>query len=362
VKYLSVSSETRSYRIEIGPGLLKQSGPQLKAAGYRDRVVVITNPGVKRRHGAGLRLGLDAAGFRVTWLTIPDGEIYKTLESAHWLYKELARAGVERDTPMLALGGGVIGDLAGFVAATYLRGLPFFQVPTTLLAQVDSSIGGKVAVNLEDLKNMVGFFYPPQAVISDTDTLQTLPPAVYTAGLAEVIKCALIADEKLLAYLEDHLEKIKQRDSAVLEEVIFQTARIKAAIVSRDERETSERALLNFGHTIGHAVETASGLAVSHGEAVAMGMVAAGRLSHRMGYLREAEVERLADLIRRAGLPTAVPPLNREKLIEALSHDKKRRDRALRFILLHALGKGFISEEVTPALIGAVIEDGHAPR
>jgi 3-dehydroquinate synthase len=361
VKYVPVPLKTQSYRIDIGPGLLEHSGRRLTAAGFAGKAVVVTNPVVKRRHGPRLRKSLDEAGFNVTWLTVSEGEAFKSLESARRLFEELAGAYIERNTPLLALGGGVVGDLAGFVAATYLRGLPFFQVPTTLLAQVDSSIGGKVAVNLGNMKNMVGAFYQPQGVIADIDTLKTLPPPVFTAGLAEVVKCAFIGDDKFLVYLEDNLEKIRNRDGGALEETVFYTARIKAEIVVQDEKETGVRALLNFGHTIGHAVEAASDFAISHGEAVAMGMMAAGRLSHRLGYLREAELVRLADLIRRAGLPTAIPPLNRERLIEALRHDKKRRAKTLRFVLLNSLGKGFVSEEVTPALIGAILEDSRAP-
>ncbi len=342
---------SNSYDIDIGSGILKQSGHQLKEKGFAGRLVVIGNPVVQDLYGDVIGRSLTASGFTVTTLTVPDGEEQKSLETAGRLYRELAECYAERTTPILALGGGVIGDLAGFVAATYLRGVPLVQLPTTLLAQVDSSIGGKVALDHDRLKNKIGAFYQPRLVISDIDTIRTLDDKQFTNGLAEVIKYGVIRDEGFFTYLENNLDKIKLLDTETVEEIVFRSAKIKAEVVEKDEKDLGLRAILNFGHTVGHAVESVSNFKVSHGEAVAIGMLAAARISQRMSILKQNELARLEDLIKRAGLPTRLPDPGMEKLVAAMKQDKKVLKGRLRFILPQSLGKVFITEEVDLSLV-----------
>ena len=271
---------SNSYEIHIGSGLLMQTGHQLKESGFAGKLVIVTTPVVKRLYGDALKQSLAQEGFKVTVLQVPDGEEQKSLEVAARLYNELTDLYCERTTPIIALGGGVIGDLTGFVAATYLRGVPLIQVPTTLLAQVDSSIGGKVVVNHGQLKNRLGAFYQPRLVISDISVLKTLPAREFIGGLAEVIKYAVIRDKEFFAYLERNLDRIKSLDEEVLEEIVYKSSRIKVEIVEKDEKDLGLRNILNYGHTIGHAIESASDFKVEHGEAVALGMLAAGRISN----------------------------------------------------------------------------------
>lgn len=351
MKEIRLRLGSNSYDIDIGPGILKQSGHQLKEIGFDGRLVVISNPVVHDLYGDVVGRSLTASGFAVTTLTIPDGEEQKSLETAGRLYRELAECHAERTTPILALGGGVIGDLAGFVAATYLRGVPLVQLPTTLLAQVDSSIGGKVALDHDRLKNKIGAFYQPRLVISDIDTIRTLDDKQFTNGLAEVIKYGVIRDEGFFTYLENNLDKIKLLDAETVEEIVFRSAKIKAEVVEKDEKDLGLRAILNFGHTVGHAVESVSNFKVSHGEAVAIGMLAAARISQRMSILKQNELARLEDLIKRAGLPTRLPDPGMEKLVAAMKQDKKVLKGRLRFILPESLGKVFITEEVDLSLV-----------
>ncbi len=310
---------------------------------------------VKGLYGDALRQRLADEGFEVAIIEVPEGEEQKSLETAGRLYDELSRLHVERLTPVLALGGGVIGDLAGFVAATYLRGLPLVQVPTTLLAQVDSSIGGKVAVDQGQLKNKIGAFYQPGLTISDISTLKTLPPRALSTGLAEVIKHAVIWDKEFFTYLEEKLDKIKSFDEPVLERVVSRSAEIKAEVVEKDERDLGLRNVLNYGHTVGHAIETVSGFRVWHGEAVAMGMLAAGRISARLGVLDGDELARLESLITRAGLPAKMPELETERVIQAMRHDKKISGGKMKFVLLKSIGDVFITDEVSPSLVREVL-------
>ena len=249
----------------------------------------------------------------------------------------------------------MIGDLAGFVAATYMRGVPLVQIPTTLLAQVDSSIGGKVAVDHGQLKNIIGVFYQPKLVIADIDTLKTLPEAELANGLAEVIKSAAIRNRKFFDFLEANLERARSLDTAVLEEIVLETARIKAEIVARDEKDSGLRSILNYGHTIGHAIETVSDFQLKHGQAVAIGMVAAARISSRMGILDESDVIRLTNIIKKAGLPTEMPDLNIKEIISAMKHDKKVQQDKIRFVLLKSIGDAFITDEVSPSLVEEVL-------
>jgi len=269
----------------------------------------------------------------------------------------LSTSYAERTTPILALGGGVIGDLAGFVAATYLRGVPLIQIPTTLLAQMDSSIGGKVAVNHGQMKNKIGAFYQPRLVIADISTLRTLPPKELANGLAEVIKCAVIGDDGLFTYLEGNLDGIKSPGDRVLEEIVSRAAQIKADVVEKDEKDLGLRNILNYGHTIGHAIESASDFKVQHGEAVAIGMLAAARISNKLGIFDKNELIRLKGVLERASLPTEIPDLEIEKIIQAIKHDKKILKGKIRFVLPKAIGSVFITDEVSLSLVEEVLVD-----
>ena len=355
MKKVKVGLGSNSYEIHIGSGVLAHSGRQLKESGFSGKLIIITNPIVKRLYGDGLRQELIRQGFKVTIMPVPDGEEQKSLETAGRLYYELSKFYAERTTPILALGGGVIGDLAGFVAATYLRGVPLIQMPTTLLAQVDSSIGGKVAVNHGQLKNKIGVFYQPRLVISDIGTLGTLPQKEVTNGLAEVIKYAVIEDNGLFTYLESNLDGLKSLDSRVLEEVVFRSARIKAGVVEKDEKDLGLRNVLNYGHTIGHAIESASDFKLGHGQAVAIGMLAAARISNRLGIFDKNELLRLRGVIKSAGLPTEIPDLKLEKIIQAIKHDKKILRGRIRFVLPKAIGSVFITDQVSLSLIQEIL-------
>ncbi len=343
MKTVEVRLGSNSYEVHIGSGILAEAGCWLREGGFKDKLVIITNPVVNQLYGEALRQNLTREGFRVAILSVPDGEEQKSLETAGRLYHELTDLYAERTTPILSLGGGVIGDLAGFVAATYLRGIPLVQIPTTLLAQVDSSIGGKVAVNHDQLKNKIGVFYQPRLVLSDISTLRTLPPKELSNGLAEVIKSAVIWDREFFAYLETNLERIQSRDDRELEEVVFRSAKIKAEIVEKDERDLGLRNILNYGHTIGH------------GEAVAIGMLAAASISNRQGILDINELVRLKNLISRANLMVEIPNLDLNRVIQAVKHDKKILEGRIRFVLPKAIGDVFITDEVSPSLVEEVL-------
>jgi len=310
---------------------------------------------VKGLYNDVLTNGLTNAGFTVTTLEVSPGEEQKSLETAGRLYRELTSSYAEKTTPVLALGGGVIGDLAGFVAATYMRGVPLIQIPTTLLAQVDSSIGGKTAVDYGQLKNVIGVFYQPKLVITDIETLQTLPEAELANGLAEVIKSAAIRNRNLFNFLDLNIRKVPSLDTGMLEEIILETAGIKAAIVEQDEKDTGLRGILNYGHTIGHAIETVSDFQLKHGQAVAIGMTAAARISQKMGILDVSEVTRLTHVINNAGLPTEIPALNTKEIMQAMQHDKKVLQGKIRFVLLKAIGHAFITNEVSDSLVEEVL-------
>ena len=355
MRKINVELGTNSYDIYIGPGILAQTGQWLHEKGLPGKLVIITDPTVNGLYGQALSQRLVRDGYKVTTLLVPEGEKHKSLETAGRLYQELTDSYAERTTPILALGGGVIGDLAGFVAATYMRGIPLIHIPTTLLAQVDSSIGGKVAVDHGQLKNKVGAFHQPRLVISDIETLKTLPDHELANGLAEVIKSAAIRNERFFAFLEGNLELVKALDLPTLEEVVFQSAKIKAEIVEKDERELGLRAILNYGHTIGHAIESVSDLFIEHGKAVAIGMVAAARISHQMGLLDRRELVRLRDLIQNAKLPTQTPHLETTKIMQAMKHDKKVQQDRIRFVLLKSIGNALITDEVSPALVEEVL-------
>src|SRR3989304_6549023 len=280
-----VKLSNNSYDVIIGSGLLAQTGARLKELGFSGKAVIVTDSKVKTLYGNALRQSLTDGGFEVLLIEVPQGEGQKSLETAGKLYNQLSDFHAERNTPVLALGGGGIGDLTGFVAATYMRGVPLIQIPTTLLSQGDSSIGGKTAVNHGKLKNMVGAFYHPRLTISDVSTLKTLSPRELSDGLSEIIKHGVILDAEFFLYLEKNLAKIRALDEAVLEKVVARSAAIKAGVVEKDELDLGLRNILNFGHTVGHAIESVSGLKVWHGEAVAIGMLAEAAISNKMGVL-----------------------------------------------------------------------------
>jgi len=355
MRKVAVALGSNRYEIYVSSDLLAQAGRWLRTSGFSGKAVIITDPTVNNLYGEVLGQSLANEGFSVRTLLVPAGEEQKSLETAGRLYQELTDCGAERATPILALGGGVIGDLGGFVAATYMRGVPLVQVPTTLLSQVDSSIGGKVAVDHGQLKNKIGAFYQPELVIADTATLKTLPPEQLANGLAEVIKSAVIRDKEFFLFLEKNLDRVKSLDGEVLGEVVFRTAQIKAEVVAKDEKDAGLRNILNYGHTIGHAIESVSGFEMGHGQAVAIGMVAAARISNKMDLLDNDGRDRLKKIIQRAGLPTEVPDLEKEKVLQAMKHDKKTRQGKARFVLLHSIGSTLVTDGVSPALVEEVL-------
>jgi 3-dehydroquinate synthase len=323
----------------------------------RDKAVIITNPVVKKLWGTRLKQCLVDAGYKTTILEVPDGEEYKSLESAGKLYRQLAEFGAERSTSILALGGGVIGDLAGFVAATYMRGVPLLQLPTTLLAQCDSSIGGKTAVNHGPLKNEIGAFYQPKITISDIATLKTLQQEELTSGLCEVIKHAVIKDEQFFVYLEKNLDLIKVLDDNVLETIVAKSAQIKAEVVESDEKDMGLRNILNFGHTVGHAVESVTNFQVAHGQAVSIGMVAAAKIAAELGILETESVTRLKNLLEKAGLMTKLPLAEVKQVTQIMQYDKKVLSGKIRFVLPRTIGQVFIANDVSPDLVEKVLEE-----
>jgi len=355
MKKVRVRLGSNSYNIYIGPGLLAQTGAKLQELGFSDKIVIVTDPTVKSLYGNTLKQNLTGRGFEVFILEVPEGEEQKSLETAGRLYHELTHLYAERTTPILALGGGVIGDLAGFVAATYMRGVPLIQIPTTLLAQGDSSIGGKVAINHGQLKNTIGAFYHPRLTISDISTLKTLSPRELSDGLAEIIKHGAILDGDFFSYLEENLDQIKSLDDRALQTIVFSSAKIKAEVVEKDERDFGLRNILNYGHTVGHAIESVSELKVWHGEAVAIGMLVEARISNKLGMLDNSDVIRLRNLIARAGLPTEIPSLELKRLIQAMKHDKKILQGKIRFALPKSIGEVFITDEVSPSMIEEVL-------
>ena len=357
MKTIDVRLGQNSYSIHIGSGILSQTGQRLNELGYSGKAVVITNPVVMKLYGNVVKLSLIEAGYKTTILEVPDGEESKSLESAGKLYQQLAESGAERSTCILALGGGVIGDLAGFVAATYMRGVPLVQLPTTLLAQCDSSIGGKTAVNHGQLKNEIGAFYQQKITVSDITTLKTLQQEELTSGLAEVIKYALIKDELFFVYLEKNLDLIKALDDNVLETIVAKSAQIKAEIVESDERDMGLRNILNFGHTIGHAVESSTNFQVAHGQAVAIGMVAAAMIASELNILDSGNVTRLKKLLEKAGLTTKLPPVEVKKVIQTMRYDKKVQNGKIRFVLPRNIGQVFITGDVSPAIVEKVLEE-----
>lgn len=358
VRSVPVQLGNRSYVIKIAPGLLQNLGRECARLKLGERCAIITDKNAGKFFAKTVFDSLVRAGFSPMLITVAAGETAKRLQTAGHCYDQLAAHRLERKSFIVALGGGVVGDLAGFVAATWLRGIPFIQVPTTLLAQVDSSVGGKTGVNLPAGKNLVGSFYQPRLVLCDLDTLKTLPEREFRAGLAEVIKYGIIYDAPLFARIERDSPKILKRDKAVLAPIIARCCEIKARVVSVDETETGLRAILNFGHTIGHAIENSSGYGkFLHGEAISIGQVAEARLSQKILRLPAPHAARIENLFKAAGLPTHIElnSAQRKKFFDAMRLDKKSRDGQIRFVLAREIGKVEYGQKVPVELIEAAL-------
>lgn len=351
IRTLQVSLDERSYPIHVGPGLLTRGDlllPMLKAR----KAVIVTNETVAPLYLETLTATLAKGGVSAQAVVLPDGESFKNWATLNRIFDALLGTHCERSTPLIALGGGVIGDMGGFAAACYQRGMPFIQVPTTLLSQVDSSVGGKTAINHPLGKNMIGAFYQPRLVLADISTLDTLPERELKAGLAEVIKYGLIRDREFLVWLEENIERLLARERDALIHAVERSCANKAEVVAADERESGERALLNLGHTFGHAIETGLGYGEwLHGEAVAAGTMIACELSRILGWLDARDVARIRALFTRAGLPVQAPALGVERYLELMRHDKKVQDGRLRLVLLKEVGRAVLSDSASDAQI-----------
>lgn len=360
-----IALDRRAYDIRIAPGLLGDPEVFAPVAARQATALIVSNTTVAPLYAARLERSLAPHFSRVLHCVLPDGEQYKTWQTLDQIFTDLLRHQCDRKTTLFALGGGVIGDMTGFAAASYMRGVPFVQVPTTLLAQVDSSVGGKTAINHPLGKNMIGAFYQPRLVVADLSTLHSLPARELSAGLAEVIKHAVIADVDFLAWLEAHIDVLMARDDAALAKAVARCCRIKAQVVAQDETEAGLRAILNFGHTFGHAIEAGMGYGNwLHGEAVGAGMVLAADLSVRLGLLERRDAERLARLIARAGLPVRAPDLGVTRWEQWMQVDKKAEGGAVRFVLLHGLGRPVVhAAPMAEALqsIAAHVQPGLVP-
>ena len=366
---LTVALDERSYPIHIGCGLLGNADLWRPHLNPKMGAVVITNTTVAPLYLDTVMATLAELGCPAFSVILPDGEEYKSWETLNTVFDALLENRCERGTTLIALGGGVIGDLVGFAAACYQRGAPFIQVPTTLLSQVDSSVGGKTAINHPLGKNMIGAFYQPKLVLADLDTLDTLPPREMAAGMSEVVKYGLIRDEAFFQWLEQNAEGLMARDKTLLARAVHQSCAHKAEVVARDEREAGERALLNLGHTFGHAIETGMGYGSwLHGEAVAAGTVMAALLSQQLGWLDARAIERVRALFERIGLPVdgpwlaATPAASAERYLELMRHDKKVSAGVMRLVLLKAIGQAVVSAEADDAAILAAIEAGLAKQ
>lgn len=341
---LTVNTPSHSYPIFIGNHLLSQNPIEILRPHIKQKAAIITNETIAPLYLKMLQKGLDGLGTDHFSIILPDGEEHKNWQTLNLIFDGLLQNRAERQTTLIALGGGVIGDMVGFAAAVYQRGAPFIQVPTTLLSQVDSSVGGKTAVNHPLGKNMIGAFYQPQAVLADLSTLTTLPPREFSAGMAEVIKYALLGDADFLVWLENNIDDLMQQKEEALSYAVYHCCKMKAQIVAADEKEQGIRAWLNLGHTFGHAIEAEMGYGVwLHGEAVAAGTVLACRLSQELGKLTEADTQRVIRLLAKAGLPTEAPKFSFERWIEHMQHDKKVSGGTMRFISLNRLGEACIT-------------------
>lgn len=353
---MTVNLGEHSYDILINSGTLSSLGSLCATRGLSGRVAVISNPAVAALYADRVQTSLAEAGNQVTPILIPDGEEHKNAATLGRVYDELIDGGLDRNSFIVALGGGVVGDLAGFAAATFLRGIPFVQVPTTLLAQVDSSVGGKTAIDHPRGKNLIGAFHQPRLVLIDVETLTTLPRREFLAGLAEVVKYGVAMDQAFFRFLEQHSGPVLEMDRDSLVRIILRCCELKARVVEQDEKESGLRAILNYGHTLGHAIETLAGYGtLVHGEAVAIGMALAARVSLARGYCSEGDLSRIVALLERFGLPHVPPLIDRSRLAETLLMDKKSRSGIIRFICNRGIGDhvvGNLSVEQLLALSG----------
>ncbi len=349
---LSVNLAENSYDIVIERGALASLGRRCRDVGLKGLAAVISNRAVAGLYGAVVQESLEAAGYSVARIEMPDGEEYKNSTTLNRIYDDLLDVGVDRGSFIVALGGGVVGDVAGYAAATWMRGIPFVQVPTTLLAQVDSSVGGKTGIDHPKGKNLIGAFYQPRLVLIDVDTLSTLDQRQYRAGLAEVIKYGVAVDPAFFAYVEANVSAILAMDPDVLIEVILQSCHLKAQVVELDEKEGGLRAILNYGHTLGHAFESLSGYRVMvHGEAVAIGMVLAARVSVAEGLCSQDDLARISALISRCGLPVEIPTFDRQLLLDAVAADKKSKSGLITFICNSGIGMYAMSHHTPEELL-----------
>ena len=346
-----------SYIIYIDKGILPKFGNIVKNHVQINKTAIITNRIINGLYGETLEASLKSVGVEVITIEIPNGEENKSLKSAMTIYDALADNNMTRRSVIIALGGGVIGDLAGFISATFMRGVPFIQVPTSLLAQVDSSVGGKTAINHPKAKNMIGVFHQPRFVFIDVDVLKTLPEREFKAGLAEVIKHGVIMDKELFYYVEDNLEEILCVDPQSVEQIVARSCKDKATIVEQDEKEQNLRAILNYGHTVGHGIESATNYNVyRHGEAVSIGMAVAGRIAVNMGILKQDIADRQNRLLEKCGLPVTFPDIDIDAVMNAIQLDKKINDSGRpRFVLAKDIGEAIIVENVSDEQIRRAI-------
>ena len=354
---IAVNLSARAYRIVVGAGALAEVGARLAKLSVGRRVALLSDAPILRLHGGPVKQGLAAAGFHVTEVMLPEGEQAKTLDVASEVWNRLLDAGCDRTSTVVALGGGAVGDLAGFAAATYMRGINVVQVPTTLLAQVDASIGGKTAIDHPRAKNLIGAFHQPRLVVVDPSVLTSLPEREYRSGLAEVIKHGIVLDAAYFADLEQSLPALRRRDLPVLERVVAGSCRIKASVVERDEQEAELRHVLNYGHTVGHALEAVTAFSrFTHGEAVSLGIAAEARVAEGLGLSTAATTARQVELLRAVGLPVTGLEAEPAAIIEALSRDKKARDGRVPFVLAPEIGAFRIVFDVPPETVRAALD------
>ena len=352
VSVLTVNLAENSYDIVIERGSLASLGQRCRAVGLKGMAAVISNPTVFALYGLAAQASLEAAGYAVAQVEMPDGEEYKNSTTLNRIYDDLLAAGVDRSSFIVALGGGVVGDVAGYAAATWLRGIPFVQVPTTLLAQVDSSVGGKTGIDHPKGKNLIGAFYQPRLVLIDVATLSTLDRRQFRAGLAEVVKYGMVIDRTFFEFVEANSEAILEMDPDLLIEVIHRSCQLKAQVVELDEKEAGLRAILNYGHTLGHAFEALSGYrSMVHGEAVAIGMALAARISVAKGLCSQEDISRLFALIARLGLSVEIPPYDRQLLLNAIATDKKSKGGTVTFICNQGIGMYAMSHHTPEELL-----------
>lgn len=358
---VNVSLGRDSYKIHIGEGLLEESAELIRPFCPNDKVAIVTNQTIDELYSSKLCSSLEAAGITFNILTVGDGEQFKSLETASILYDLLIESKMSRYDPIIVLGGGVVGDLGGFAAATFMRGLPFIQIPTTLLAQVDSSVGGKVAVNHPKAKNFIGCFYQPKLVITDVTTLKTLPERELKAGLAEAIKCGFLDGEVFLSYLESHMSDALNLDMDKLVQIVVRCCQMKAGVVEKDEKDQGLRAILNYGHTIGHAIEAVSEYKqYLHGEAIAVGMICAAEIANRMDFIPAELVKRHQRIIKETGLPTRIKDVDMKAIVERIELDKKACGEANNFVLLKGVGKPVLTDvslDIVKDILKRVISD-----